>query len=119
MSEDTVKDRLRKNLKKIERKKKFFLPSEKESNTEDEESEVVKKKGQNKRRKKSQQSESFSRKSKRARRTRSPLTILDSPKETHNILETSEAYLEEAGTSNTSAGYWQLPTHNAEHPQES
>ncbi|KAF0448071.1 hypothetical protein F8M41_002713 [Gigaspora margarita] len=91
--------------RKIEKKEKFLPFGEEESNTEDEESEVVEERGQNKRRRKSQQSKSSSRKSMHARRTRSPLTILDSPKEMHDISETSEASLEEAGTSNTSAGH--------------
>ncbi|KAF0514673.1 hypothetical protein F8M41_017523 [Gigaspora margarita] len=106
------------DLRKIERKEKFLLPGEGKSNTEDEESKVVEERGQNKRRRKSQQSESSFRKGKHAR-TRSFLTILNSPRETHDISEISEASLEKAGTSNTSAGHQQSPIYDAEHSQES
>ncbi|RIB10609.1 hypothetical protein C2G38_2264029 [Gigaspora rosea] len=50
MSEDTVKNRLRRNLRKIQQKKKLLPPGEGES-TEDEEDEVVEKKGAEKNKK--------------------------------------------------------------------
>ncbi|RIB02410.1 hypothetical protein C2G38_2227906 [Gigaspora rosea] len=73
MSEDTVKDRLRKNLRKMQQKKKFLPPGERES-TENKEDEVVEEeRDRDKKRRKLQQSEN----GKCARRTKSSINILD------------------------------------------
>ncbi|RIB30896.1 hypothetical protein C2G38_2151473 [Gigaspora rosea] len=111
MSEDTVKDRLRKIwYRKMQQKKPFLLPGEGES-TEDEEDEVVEEeRGRGKKRRKPQQSESSSRKGKHVRRTKSPINISDAETSQATPKATLEATQEEPPEGSTaSAGHLAEP----------